>query len=71
MSVSVIYFTEAFEHKTNDFPGKHSEPFLFTSLKEAMDNPFPAGCVSAIIQDDETGCHTYSKQFGWNPLGKP
>ncbi len=67
MSVTVIYSTEAFFHKTKYFPGKQSsEPFSFNSLEDAKDKPFPEGYVFALIQDDETGCqHTYSEKFGW------
>ncbi len=71
MSVTVIYSTEAFEHKTKGFPGKHSESFSFNSLQDAKDAPIPEGYVFAVIQDDETGCHTYSDKFGWESHGKP
>jgi len=70
MSVSVIYSTEAFEHKNKGQIGRQSEPVQFASLELAEAAPVPEGYAFAFIQT-ENGCYTYSKQFGWKPRSEP
>jgi hypothetical protein len=64
MSVSVIYSTEAFLHKTNGHAGRQSEPVLCDSLEKAKAEQLPVGYAFASIQVVD-GFHTYSKPFGW------
>ncbi len=64
MSVSVIYSTEAFPHKTKDQVGRQSEPVLFDSPEKAMAEPLSDGYAFASILVED-GCHAYSKTFGW------
>ena len=64
MSVSVIYYTEAFLHKTKGQVGRQSEPVLFDSFEEAKAEPLPDGYAFGAIQVVD-GCHAHSKTFGW------
>lgn len=64
MSVSVIYSTEAFLHKTKGQIGRQSEPVLFDSLEKAKAEPLPDGYAFASILVED-GWYAYSKTLSW------